>query len=114
MIEMRSLITLRRRFLSTFLSVSLLHICLGLALALPRAAEASAAVPEGEAIFTQKCTACHTIGKGKLVGPDLSGVTTRREESWLTRQIKEPDRLIAENDPIVMELLKESNNVPMV
>ena len=30
------------------------------------------------------------------------------------RQIKEPDRMIAEKDPIVMELLKESNNVPMV
>ena len=114
MIEMRSLITLRQKLLSAFLSASLLHICLGLALALPQAAEASVAISEGEAIFSQKCTACHTIGKGKLVGPDLAGVTTRREQGWLTRQIKEPDRMIAENDPIVMDLLKESNNVPMV
>ncbi len=67
----------------------------------------------GEEIFGQKCTACHTIGKGKLIGPDLSGVTVRREETWLRRQIKEPDIMIAEEDPIVMELLKESNNVPM-
>ncbi len=111
MIEMRSLITLRQNLLSAFLSVSL-QICLGLTLALPQAAEASAS--EGETIFSQKCTACHTIGKGKLICPDLSGVTTRREESWLKRQIKEPDRMIAEKDPIVMELLKESKNVPMV
>lgn len=69
---------------------------------------------EGEAIFSQTCTACHTIGKGQLVGPDLAGVTTRREESWLKRQIQEPDQLIAEKDPIAMELLKASNNVPMV
>lgn len=27
---------------------------------------------DGSAIFSQKCTGCHTIGKGKLVGPDLA------------------------------------------
>lgn len=68
---------------------------------------------EGENIFKQKCTACHTIGKGKLVGPDLSGVSSRREDGWLKRQIKTPDVMIAEKDPIVMKLLEESNNVPM-
>ena len=94
--------------------VALLHICLGLFLAHLQVAAAPASAQEGAKIFSEKCTACHTIGKGKLIGPDLSGVTTRREESWLKRQIKEPDRLIAEKDPIVMELLKESNNVPMV
>ena len=67
----------------------------------------------GETIFKQKCTACHTIGKGKLVGPDLSGVTSRREEAWLKRQIKTPDVMIAEKDPIVLENLKISNGVPM-
>ncbi len=96
------------------LSVSLIHIFLVLFLAHSQAAAAAASAQEGEKLFTEKCTACHTIGKGKLIGPDLSGVTTRREESWLKRQIKEPQRLIAEKDPIVMELLKESNNVPMV
>lgn len=68
---------------------------------------------EGEKVFSTKCVACHTIGKGKLVGPDLAGVTQRRENSWLKRQIKEPDKLIAENDPIAKQLLAESNNVPM-
>jgi len=68
----------------------------------------------GQQIFQSSCAACHTIGKGKLVGPDLAGVTSRREISWLKRQIKEPDRLIAENDPLAMQLLQEANNVPMV
>ena len=71
------------------------------------------AAETGQQIFQSRCAACHTIGKGKLVGPDLAGVTSRREESWLKRQIKEPDRLVAENDPIAMQLLKEANNVPM-
>jgi cytochrome c2 len=67
----------------------------------------------GESIYKQKCAACHTIGKGKLVGPDLAGVTSRREEAWLKRQIKTPEVLIAEKDPIVLENLKLSNGVPM-
>ena len=75
--------------------------------------QARAAEP-GQQIFQSLCAACHTIGKGKLVGPDLAGVSSRREEGWLKRQIKEPDRLLAENDPIAMQLLQESNNVPMV
>ena len=68
----------------------------------------------GQQIFDSLCTACHTIGGGKLIGPDLAGVTLRREEGWLKRQILEPQELIAENDPIVMQLLQESNNIPMV
>ncbi|KXK05784.1 MAG: cytochrome c [Ignavibacteriaceae bacterium] len=67
---------------------------------------------EGETIFSSKCTACHTIGGGKLIGPDLSGVTEKREEAWLKRQIKEPDKLLAEGDPIANGLLKEFG-VPM-
>jgi cytochrome c551/c552 len=87
--------------------VLMIVICLGLI-------KHGEAAETGQQIFQSKCTACHTIGKGKLVGPDLVGVTSRREESWLVRQIKEPDRLIAEKDPIAMQLLQESNNVPMV
>jgi len=48
-----------------------------------------------------------------LVGPDLAGVTSRREESWLKRQIQDPEGLIEENDPIAMQLLQESDNMPM-
>ncbi len=71
------------------------------------------AAETGQEIFQDNCAACHTIGKGKLVGPDLAGVTSRREESWLTRQIKDPEGLIAEKDPVAMRLLKEAGNVPM-
>lgn len=74
----------------------------------------SKAAETGQQIFQSKCTACHTIGKGKLVGPDLAGVTLRREEGWLKRQILEPQTLLAENDPIAVQLLQESNNIPMV
>ena len=67
----------------------------------------------GQQIFQDTCAPCHTIGKGKTVGPDLAGVTSRREEGWLKRQIKEPDALIAENDPIAMQLVQEAGGMPM-
>ena len=38
---------------------------------------------EEKALFEQKCAACHTIGKGRLVGPDLAGVNKRRSKKWL-------------------------------
>ena len=71
------------------------------------------AAQTGKEIFQSVCAACHTIGKGKSVGPDLAGVTSRREESWLKRQIKDPESLIEEKDPIALQLLREADDVPM-
>lgn len=71
------------------------------------------AAEEGEQIFLAQCAACHTIGGGPLVGPDLLGVTERREGDWLTRWIREPDIVLAEGDPIASELFIEFNSIPM-
>ena len=68
---------------------------------------------QGEAVFSAKCAACHTIGGGTLVGPDLDGVSTRRETAWLTRWIAEPDLMLAEGDPIAVDMLAEFDDIPM-
>ncbi|MDP3879769.1 MAG: cytochrome c [Dehalococcoidales bacterium] len=65
------------------------------------------ASPDGQALFEQKCQSCHTIGDGRLVGPDLKDITSLREEAWLIRTITNPDRLIAEGDPIAKQLVSE-------
>lgn len=105
---------------SSLLSTLLLTLLLSAAPAvLARSAPAAVSAPvtataeEGQAIFEAKCTGCHTIGQGDLVGPDLKGVTDLRDREWLTAWITAPDELIAKEDPIAMELLSQFNNVPM-
>lgn len=55
-------------------------------------------VAAGGAIFKQKCTACHAVGK-VVVGPDLKGVGSRRDEAWLIKWIKNAPAFIASGDP---------------
>lgn len=69
--------------------------------------------PSGEALFKEKgCNACHTIGGGTLVGPDLQGVTNIRTEEWLTKWLTAPDQMLT-SDPDAQALLAQYNNVPM-
>ena len=66
----------------------------------------------GKLAFESKCLACHTIGGGRKLGPDLAGVTKRRTESWLARWMKEPEKML-QTDPDAKKMLKEYNNLPM-
>ncbi|HLA97722.1 MAG TPA: cytochrome c [Anaerolineales bacterium] len=79
------------------------------ALAQPAAQDAS----QGETLFKEKCIVCHTIGGGNLVGPDLDGVTERREVQWLAEWIRAPDMMLAAGDPIAAQMLADFNNIPM-
>ena len=44
------------------------------------------------------CPACHTVGGGRLVGPDLAGVTERRERDWIIGMIVRPDSMLREDE----------------
>jgi mono/diheme cytochrome c family protein len=66
----------------------------------------AADIEKGEDLFKQKgCAACHKIGGGKLVGPDLRGVTARRNPKWIARMILKPEGMVKE-DETAKELLK--------
>lgn len=70
------------------------------------------AAEEGKVIFEQKCVACHTLGGGKKVGPDLQGVTERRDGAWLKGFIQSPSSYFAKKEETAVALLKEYG-IPM-
>ena len=81
--------------------------------ALPAVANAADA-EQGKQLFQDKgCAACHSIGKGPLVGPDLQGVTTKRPHEWLEQWITAPDAMLAKKDPYAVSLLHEFHDVEM-
>ena len=67
---------------------------------------AQADLDKGKELYAAKgCNGCHKIGGGKLVGPDLKGVTARRDKQWLAKMILRPDVMIKE-DPVAKDLFK--------
>lgn len=76
-------------------------------------------ISDGEYIFRNQCSACHSIGEGDVVtdaqrlGPDLYDVSRYREREWLERWLKEPDVMLAEEDPIALGLLARYRGLPM-
>lgn len=70
-------------------------------------------IDKGQYLFSTRCAACHTIGKGDKIGPDLLGVTNVRDRDWLFRIIWDSDKLIAEKDPIATALFKKYKEVRM-
>lgn len=67
----------------------------------------------GESLYRTRCASCHQIGGGESLGPDLMMVSSRRDPEWLRRWIKEPDKMIAEGDPIATAQLAQFRNLPM-
>lgn len=84
-----------------------------LSISLASAGPPAQSAAEGETIFKDKCAGCHTIGGGKLAGPDLKGVTQQRDPQWLARFIAQPDKVLASGDPIAASLFKQYNNIAM-
>ena len=68
---------------------------------------------EGQDLFNKTCVACHTIGKGRLVGPDLINITEQRSQEWLVSFIKSSQTMIKSGDADAVALFEEYNKMPM-
>lgn len=66
-----------------------------------------------EAVFTTRCGACHTVGQGKDVGPDLAGVTDRHPREWLIPFIQSSQTVIRGGDPVANELFRQFGGTKM-
>ncbi len=66
----------------------------------------------GEKIFMSVCRACHTIGEGKLVGPDLANVQNRFKQDWLIKWIKSSQTLVKSGDSEAVKIFN-TYKIPM-
>jgi len=62
------------------------------------------AQPQGEEVFQQNCVACHTIGEGDRVGPDLEGVASRRSPEWFALWVDRPRQMVESGDSIAVQI----------
>lgn len=67
---------------------------------------------DGATLF-KPCAACHTIGGGKTIGPDLKDVTKRRTNDWLVKFIQSSTAMVKAGDPDAVAVYKQFNNIPM-
>ena len=63
-----------------------------------QATPADPAAAAGKLQFEGKCLACHSIGQGPKLGPDLRQVTERRTDPWITRWLTSPEHMLATDD----------------
>ena len=68
---------------------------------------------DGAALFNKHCKACHTIGGGNKVGPDLAGITSKKDFDWLVKFVKSSKDLIASGDPDAVAIFEEFKKTPM-
>jgi cytochrome c2 len=68
---------------------------------------------DGATLFRNNCGACHTVGKGKLVGQDLKDVQNRHQESWLLKWIKSSQTLVQAGDKDAVKLFADNSSIPM-
>ena len=73
----------------------------------------SANSQDGASIFKKNCAVCHTIGKGKIVGPDLIGVDKKHDIKWLIKWVKSSQSLVKKNDPKAVQIFNDNNKMIM-
>jgi len=81
--------------------------------AAPAAAAAGEDVSPTALLFGKKCGGCHTLGEGDRTGPDLVGVTKRRDKKWIASFLENPGGVIDSGDPAANEMVTKFKGVRM-
>jgi mono/diheme cytochrome c family protein len=63
--------------------------------------------------YKHNCYSCHTIGGGRLTGPDLKNVHERQGRDWLINWITDPEGVLKSGDPYAAKLQKEARGAVM-
>jgi cytochrome c2 len=89
----------------------LVSFCLTTLIVVAAASTAEAIDPAKD--FKQNCSSCHTIGGGRITGPDLKDVTARKDRAWLVKYVLDPGTMLDSGDAYALKLLEEARNVRM-
>lgn len=68
---------------------------------------------EGKNLFDTNCKMCHSIGGGKIVGPDLKGISEIRSLEWFVSFTKDSKALIESGDEQAKAIFEEYLGMPM-
>lgn len=72
------------------------------------------AKPDGEKLFRQNCSVCHTMDTRKLTGPGLEGITDRIPKgNWLRNYILNSDKVTASGDAYAKKIKEENGYAAM-
>jgi len=71
------------------------------------------AAEPGQQLFQDHCSVCHSIGGGRLVGPDLAGVHDRRTQQWLEKFVKSSQSMVKGGDADAIAVFEKFNKTPM-
>lgn len=63
--------------------------------------------------FRANCMSCHTIGGGRLVGPDLKNVADRADHDWLVNFIVNPTVVLNSGDAYAAKLQADASGAVM-
>lgn len=93
------------------LRIGTLFVMRSMALALALLVPAAGLSQDTPDFFREKCKSCHTIGGGRLAGPDLKNVTDRKDRNWLTGFMMNPQSYIDSGDSYAAKLLEDYRSV---
>ncbi len=67
-------------------------------------------VKAGEVLFKKSCSSCHKV-YGKVLGPELAGMSERHSEEWLISWIRNSQAMVAAGDPTAVALFEQYKTV---
>lgn len=68
---------------------------------------------EAAEYFKLNCMSCHSIGGGRLTGPDLKDVTKRKDRAWLSRFLLDPKAMMDAGDAYALKLKDDARGTVM-
>lgn len=73
----------------------------------------NAAAQHADEFFEHNCKSCHTIGGGRLIGPDLKEAVQEKDRAWLEHFIQDPGAVMNSGDPYALQLKKDAGGIVM-